>query len=53
MTYITGAAVEGGMEKVTNTTEVELLPSAEPMKYEGRTNWFDKFCDWLSGIIGG
>lgn len=50
---ITGAAVNNGMQKVENATKVELLPVSEPMVYEGRTNWFDRFCDWLSNLIGG
>lgn len=50
---VAGAALGNGMEKVENTVDVELIPTVEPVKYEGRTNWFDKFCDWLSKIIGG
>lgn len=50
---ITGAAVNNGMEKVDNATKVDLLPVSEPTRYEGRTNWFDRFCDWLSNLIGG
>lgn len=50
---ITGAAVNNGMQKIESAVEVDLLPTAEPVTYKGRTNWFDKFCDWLSKIIGG
>ena len=50
---ITGKAVNNGMKKMENAKEVELLPTSDPMVYEGRTNWFDRFCDWLSKIIGG
>ncbi|WP_251546123.1 hypothetical protein [Pumilibacter intestinalis] len=50
---ITGAAINNGMEKVEGATEVELLPTESPTDYEGRTNWFDKFCDFLSNIVGG
>ena len=52
-TYLTGAAVEQGMQKVENATEVDLAQLTSPADYEARTNWFDKFCDWLSKIIGG
>ena len=50
---ITGKAVNNGMQKMENAKEVDLLPVSDPMVYEGRTNWFDRFCDWLSKIIGG
>ncbi|WP_251617346.1 hypothetical protein [Pumilibacter muris] len=50
---IVGAAVGEGMEKIKLPAEVQLIPTTEPVKYEGRTNWFDKFCDFLSKIIGG
>ncbi len=50
---IVGAAVGDGMEKIKTPTEVKLIPTTEPVNYEGRTNWFDKFCDFLSKIIGG
>ncbi len=52
-TYLTGAAVEQGMKKVENATEVNLVDFTASAEYEARTNWFDKFCDWLSKIIGG
>ena len=51
--FIVGAAVGEGMEKIKLPAEVQLIPTTEPVKYEGRTNWFDKFCDFLSKIIGG
>ena len=50
---ITGSAVNKGMQKVENATQVDLLPVTDPMVYQGRTNWFDRFCDWLSKLIGG
>ena len=31
--------------------EVELQPYAKPT--DEHTNWFDKLCDWLSGVVGG
>lgn len=51
-TYITGEAVEQGMKKIESTEEVELIELVEPPEYDARTNWFDKFCDWLSNIMG-
>ena len=51
-TYITGEAVEQGMKKIENTEEVERIELIEPPTYDARTNWFDKFCDWLSNIMG-
>lgn len=50
---ILGQATEIGMVKPTVKTEIELLPMGEAVNYEARTNWFDKFCDWLSNLIGG
>ncbi|MDE6398192.1 MAG: hypothetical protein K2L51_02620 [Clostridiales bacterium] len=50
---IAGAAANGGMHKIEQTVEVDLLPTEEPVTYKGRSNWFDKICDWLSKIIGG
>lgn len=52
-TFLTGAAVESGMEKIDGAQEVDLIELTNPENYEARTNWFDKFCDWLSKIIGG
>ena len=52
-TYLTGAAVENGMQKVDNAIEVDLIDLGGTVDYEARTNWFDKFSDWLSKIIGG
>lgn len=50
---IRGRAEELGMQTPTSAVEVELLPMGETVSYETRTNWFDKFCDWLSNLIGG
>lgn len=50
---IEDAARADGMETITQSAEVELLPTNEPTKYEGRTNWFDKFCDFMSRVFGG
>ncbi len=48
-----GRAYENGMTKVTYAEELELLPYDDAEMYQGSTNWFDSFCDWLSGVIGG
>ena len=50
---VTEAASANGMQEITTVVEVELLPTTEPTTYKGRTNWFDKFCDFLSKIFGG
>lgn len=47
---LTGLATELGMTHVSTATEIELLPPVEPVEYAPRTNWFDKFCDWISGL---
>lgn len=52
-TMMTGQATDIGMVKPSQKTEVELLPVGDVVNYEARTNWFDKFCDWLSNLIGG
>ncbi|MBO4534526.1 MAG: hypothetical protein J5755_01160 [Clostridia bacterium] len=33
------------------TQQVELEPYAKPTNEH--TNWFDKLCDWLNGVVGG
>lgn len=53
LTYIAGKALDNNMEKVDEVREITLPPLKEPIKYESRSNWFDKFCDWLSNLIGG
>ena len=50
---LAGRAYEKGMTKVTYAEEIELLPYGDAEMYQGSTNWFDSFCDWLSGVIGG
>ncbi|MCH5163850.1 MAG: hypothetical protein J1F36_02410 [Clostridiales bacterium] len=50
---ITGRAYNNGMERVDSTEIIDLLPIGEAPTYEGTTNWFDSFCDWLSGVFGG
>lgn len=48
---LTGMATDLGMVKSDVATEIELLPVVEPVDYQPRTNWFDRFCDWLSNLI--
>ncbi len=50
---ITGSATEMGMVKTENATEIELIKISDKTSYEERTNAFDRFCDFISGIIGG
>lgn len=50
---IAGRALNNGMEKYETSESIDLLPMGEPQTYEGITNWFDSFCDWVSGVIGG
>lgn len=50
---ITGAAANLGMVKTENATEIELIELTDKTSYEERTNGFDRFCDFLSRIIGG
>ena len=52
-TMVLGQATELGMVKPETSNSIELLPMGETVNYEARTNWFDKFCDWLSNLIGG
>ena len=50
---IENEAIANGMEKIEDPEVIELLPKVNGVKYEGRTNAFDKFCDWLSNFFGG
>ena len=50
---IRGRAYENGMENAQSNGNIELLPMGDAPTYEGTTNWFDSFCDWLSGVFGG
>lgn len=50
---ITGRAYNNGMENVESYEEIELLPMGDAQTYKGISNWFDSFCDWLSGVFGG
>ena len=50
---ITGSATEMGMVKNEGATQVELVKLNDSVSYNARTNAFDRFCDFLSKIIGG
>ncbi len=41
--------VDGGEE----ITQIKTVEFQEPTTYAPVTNWFDKICDWLSGLFGG
>ena len=47
------AATEMGMVKTEDATKIELIKISDKTSYEERTNAFDRFCDFISGIIGG
>lgn len=48
-----GNAYQLDMEPVNAVTEVDLLPHSEPVVYAPGSNWFNDFCNWLDGLIGG
>ncbi len=51
---LTGRAYNSGMERIEGVQgTIDLLPLGEVKTYEGSTNWFDSFCDWLNGVFGG
>lgn len=50
---IRGKATVNGMTQAENITEIDLLPLDENTTYERSTNWFDRFCRFLSRIFGG
>ena len=50
---ITGEATDLGMVKSSSATAIDLIQLGEVTEYPERTNGFDKFCDFLSKLIGG
>ncbi|MGN1208507.1 MAG: hypothetical protein ACI4TI_03465 [Christensenellales bacterium] len=46
-------AVRLALEKSTEFTQVGLYERNEPIKLNQSTNWFDKFCNFISKIFGG
>lgn len=61
LNYIAGVAMGGNpdtgaggdMERIDTAVQVEGVQLSSPITYEERTNWFDRFCDWISNLIGG
>lgn len=48
-----GRATSSGKVEIDESEIIELLPIENIEGYEGTTNWFDSFCDWLNGVVGG
>ena len=46
-------ATENGMVKTSTYDEIQLLTVNDNEEQSTTTNFFDIFCDWFSGIIGG
>lgn len=46
-------ADELGMSAASGYEEIELIELSEEVTYEARTNGFDRFCDFISRLIGG
>ena len=46
-------ADELGMGAASGYEEIELIELSEEVTYEARTNGFDRFCDFISRLIGG
>ena len=42
-----------GMIKPENVTEVPLIPMNNATGYVESSNFFDRVCDWVSGVFGG
>lgn len=50
---VNSKASEMGMTGAGAAEEIELIDMADEVTYEERTNGFDRFCDFLSRLIGG
>ncbi len=46
-------ATQNGMEQVEEEIEIILNNKNDIVEYESKTNFFDKICDFISGIFGG
>jgi hypothetical protein len=46
-------ATENGMVNASKSEQIELLVINDNEEKSSSTNFFDIFCDWFSGIIGG
>lgn len=59
MNYLSDKDVVGskadamGMTSAGAAQEIELVPIGDEVTYEERTNAFDRFCDFISQLIGG
>lgn len=50
---VSDKAKDNGMETITATTEIELLEKQKVEKYQGKTNFFDRICNFFSSLFGG
>ena len=51
---VVGSKAEGmGMTSAGAAQEIELIPIGDEVTYEERTNAFDRFCDFISQLLGG
>ena len=50
--YIYSKAKGQGMDDNDQVTKIELIPVNIDSQPEGGDNWFDKLCDFLSGVFG-
>ncbi len=46
-------AIRLELEKSTDFNQIELYERSEPIKVKANSNWFDKFCNFISKIFGG
>jgi len=46
-------AIRLELEQTTNFTEVELYDRQQKVEVKASSNWFDKFCNFISKIFGG
>lgn len=50
--YIYAKAKEQGMNENDQVTTIKLIPVDIKSEPQGGSNWFDKLCDFLSGVFG-
>lgn len=43
----------GNPTLITTVIDIETPPLVQPTKIQPQTNWFDKFCNWVSSLFGG
>ena len=46
-------AIDLELEKTTDYTEIGLYERQDVVKPKAQSNWFDKFCNFISRIFGG